>query len=61
MTRSKEGISISKKKYIIDSLTKIGMLGCRLANTPIKFNYKLENSNDPVPVDKEQFSALWVN
>ncbi|KAA0067603.1 reverse transcriptase [Cucumis melo var. makuwa] len=34
---------------------RMGMLGCRLADTPIEFNCKLENSDDQVPVDKEQY------
>ncbi|KAA0045052.1 Cysteine-rich RLK (receptor-like protein kinase) 8 [Cucumis melo var. makuwa] len=37
---------------------RIGMLGCRPANTPIEFNCKLGNSDDQVPVDKEQYQRL---
>ena len=51
--RSKEGISVSQKKYTLDLLTDTGMLGCRLADTPIEFNCKLGNSNDQVLVDEE--------
>ncbi|XP_031742429.1 uncharacterized protein LOC116404355 [Cucumis sativus] len=55
VTRSKESISISQGKYTIDLLIETGMLGCRPADTPIEFNCKLENSDDQVPVDKEQY------
>ena len=34
------------------------MLGRRPANTPIKFNCKLGNSDDKVPVDEEQYQLL---
>ncbi|KAL4021159.1 hypothetical protein IC575_019950 [Cucumis melo] len=55
VARSKEGISVSQRKYTLDLLTETGMLGCRPADTPIEFNCKLGNSDDQVPVDKEQY------
>ncbi|TYJ98264.1 Retrovirus-related Pol polyprotein from transposon TNT 1-94 [Cucumis melo var. makuwa] len=55
VARSKEGISVSQRKYTLDLLTKTGMLGCRPADTPIEFKCKLGNSDDQVPVDKEQY------
>ncbi|TYK08627.1 reverse transcriptase [Cucumis melo var. makuwa] len=55
VVRSKEGISMSLRKYILDLLIETSMLGCRPADTPIEFNCKLGNSNDQVPVDKEQY------
>ncbi|KAL0560759.1 hypothetical protein IC582_001172 [Cucumis melo] len=58
VTISKEGISVSQKKYTLDQLTEIGVLGCRPTNTPIEFNCKLGNSDDQVPVDKEQYQCL---
>ncbi|KAA0063920.1 reverse transcriptase [Cucumis melo var. makuwa] len=58
VARSKEGISVSQRKYTLDLLTEIGMLGCRLADTPIEFNSKLGNFDDQVPVDKEQYQRL---
>ncbi|KAA0063808.1 putative mitochondrial protein [Cucumis melo var. makuwa] len=52
VARSKEGISVSQRKYTIDLLTETGILGCHLADTPIEFNCKLGNFDDQVPVDK---------
>ena len=46
VARSKEGISVSKRKYTIDLLTKTGMLECCLVDTPIEFNCKLGNSDN---------------
>ncbi|KAA0053629.1 Beta-galactosidase [Cucumis melo var. makuwa] len=58
VARSKEGISVSQRKYTLDLLTETDMLGCRPADTPIEFNCKLGNSDDQVPVDKEQYQRL---
>ena len=58
VTRSKPGIFVSQRKYTLDLLIETDMLGCRPADTPIKFNYKLENSDDQIPVDKEQYHHL---
>ncbi|KAL0557194.1 hypothetical protein IC582_005712 [Cucumis melo] len=58
VARSKEGISVSQRKYTLDLLTETGMLGCRPADTPIEFNCKLGNSDDQVPVDKEQYQRI---
>ena len=38
VARSKECIFVSKRKYILDLLTKTCMLGCRPVDTPIEFN-----------------------
>ncbi|KAA0043254.1 DNA polymerase theta [Cucumis melo var. makuwa] len=58
VARSKEGISVSQRKYTLDLLTETGMLGCRPTDTPIEFNCKLGNSDDQVPIDKEQYQRL---
>ena len=50
LARSKEGISVSQRKYIIDLLTETGMFGCRPTDTPIEFNCKLGNSDDHVRI-----------
>lgn len=41
VAKSEKGIFISKKKYILDLLEETGMLGCKLAETPIESNHKL--------------------
>ncbi|KAL0540394.1 hypothetical protein IC582_024631 [Cucumis melo] len=58
VAKSKEGISVSQRKYTLDLLTETGMLGCRPADTPIEFNCKLRNSDDQVPIDKKQYQHL---
>ncbi|KAA0042054.1 myosin-9 isoform X2 [Cucumis melo var. makuwa] len=58
VARSKEGISVSQRKYTLDLLIETGMLGCRPADTLIEFNCKLGNSDDQVSVDKEQYQRF---
>ncbi|KAL0544017.1 hypothetical protein IC582_019128 [Cucumis melo] len=58
VARSKEGISVSQRKCTLDLLTETGMLGCHPADTPIEFKRKLGNSDDQVPVGKEQYQRL---
>ena len=41
VARTKKGISISQKKYIIDLLKETSMLGCKPFDTPIEWNDKL--------------------
>jgi len=44
-----------KKKYVLDLLNEIGMLGCRPASYPIDPNHKLcAESGDPVNKDRYQ-------
>ena len=38
VARSKHGIFLSQRKYVLDLLTKTGMLACKPAVTPIKQN-----------------------
>ncbi|KAA0060514.1 putative mitochondrial protein [Cucumis melo var. makuwa] len=60
VVRSKEGIFVSQRKYTLYLLTETGILRCYPVDTPIELNYKLRNSYDKVPVDKEQYQSLEV-
>lgn len=55
VARSREGISISQRKYTLDLLKETSMTGCKPTDTPIKFNVKRGNSSYKVPVDKEKY------
>ncbi|CAL9030186.1 unnamed protein product [Prunus brigantina] len=46
------------KKYVLDLLTETGMLGCKLADTPIEMNYKLCEGMDQELTNKEQYQCL---
>ncbi|KAA0034984.1 putative mitochondrial protein [Cucumis melo var. makuwa] len=56
--RSRKGISMFQRKYTLDLLAKTGTMGCHPADMPIKFNVKLENSSDRIPIDKEKYQHL---
>ncbi|KAK2990953.1 hypothetical protein RJ640_002961, partial [Escallonia rubra] len=57
VARSKSGITVSQRKYVLDLLRDTGMLGCRPAETPMEPNAKLdiEGGKD---VDREQYQRL---
>ncbi|KAA0034860.1 putative mitochondrial protein [Cucumis melo var. makuwa] len=60
IARSREGISVSKRKYILDVLTKTGMLECRPTDTPIELNVKLKDTSDKVLIDTEKYQCLFM-
>ncbi|XP_062075663.1 uncharacterized mitochondrial protein AtMg00810-like [Humulus lupulus] len=55
--RTKQGISISQRKYVIDLLKETGMFGCKLAATPVEPKGKYKKKEKEKPVDKGMI--LW--
>lgn len=53
VARSREGISVSSRKHILDLLKVTCMIGYRHVDTCIEFNAKLRDYVDKVSVDKE--------
>ncbi|XP_016719155.1 uncharacterized mitochondrial protein AtMg00810-like [Gossypium hirsutum] len=58
VARSKIGISISQRNYILDLLSEVGMLGCKPAKTPMEFNLKLGTDEDGKEVDRGRYQHL---
>ena len=56
--RSKKGIFISKRKYILDLLSEMGLLGCKVVKTPIEPNLKLQPASPIEVIDKEKYQCL---
>lgn len=55
VARSKKGIVVSQRKYILDLLEETGMSGCRPADTPMELNAKLwEKGSVPVEIGRYQ-------
>jgi len=58
VARSKKGIVVSQRKYILDLLKETGMSGCKPCDTPIEANSKLGEVKNGVPVDKGRYQRL---
>ncbi|RVW61892.1 Retrovirus-related Pol polyprotein from transposon TNT 1-94 [Vitis vinifera] len=58
IARSKKGIAVSQRKYVVDLLNETGMLGCKPAETPMDTTVKLEESDGSAPVDKGRYQRL---
>ncbi|KAH9751535.1 hypothetical protein KPL71_014332 [Citrus sinensis] len=58
VARSRMGISVSQRKYVLDLLEEIGMSGCRPSDTPVDPNQKLGEVSNGVLVDKGRYQRL---
>jgi hypothetical protein len=57
VARSAKGIALSQRKYTLDLLSDVGMLGCRAASTPIDQNHKVTAQSGKL-VDRERYQRL---
>ena len=53
--RSKSGILVNQRKYMLDLPKETSLLGCRIAETPIKQNLKLEVAIENDVKEKEKY------
>jgi hypothetical protein len=58
VARSKQGICLFQRKYILDLLSEAGLLECKSADTSIVQNHKLGEYPDQVPTNKERYQKL---
>ncbi|KAJ4703138.1 Retrovirus-related Pol polyprotein from transposon TNT 1-94 [Melia azedarach] len=58
VARSKKGISVSQRKYVLDLLKETRMLGCKPIDTPMDPTIKLRAMDDNAPVDKGRYQRL---
>jgi hypothetical protein len=58
VARSKEGMVVSQRKYILDLLEETGMSGCKPVATPMECNLKLDKVTGEEAADKEQYQRL---
>ncbi|KAL6318435.1 hypothetical protein AAG906_041201 [Vitis piasezkii] len=58
VARSKRGIFLSQRKYVLDLLSETGMLDCRPADTPVVQNHGLREFPNQTPTNKERYQRL---
>ena len=58
VARSKEGISLSQRKYVLDILEEIGLLGSKLVETPMDPNVKLYEDQEELLSNPERYRCL---
>jgi len=58
VARSREGILLSQRKYVLDVLTEVGMLECKPVDTPIVQNHRLREYPDQTPTNKGRYQRL---
>jgi hypothetical protein len=57
VARSEKGISLCQRKYTLDLLSDMGMMGCRAAPTPIEQNHQVTAQSGEL-VNKEDYQKL---
>jgi hypothetical protein len=60
VARSRQGIFLSQRKYVLDLLSETGMLDCKPADTPVVQNHGLGEFPDQAPTNRD-INALWEN
>ena len=58
IARSKNGLSVSQRKYTIDLLRETRMLDCKPAETPMDHTTKLGKVEGSAPIDKGRYQRL---
>ena len=58
VARSKHGIFLSKRKYVLDLLTETRMLECKPIDTPIEQNNKNFHCVDATNADRGRYQRL---
>ena len=55
IARSKKGIAVSQRKYVLDLLKDTAMLDCKPTDTPMDSTTKLGSIQDSAPVEKGRY------
>ena len=58
VARSSFGISVTQKKYVLDLLKECGMLGCKLADTPMEVSSKYWKEEKGPSVENFRYQRL---
>lgn len=58
IARSKQGIFLSQRRYVLDLLCEVGLLDCKPVDTPMVQNHNIGKCTAQVPTDKERYQRL---
>lgn len=58
VARSKEGIFITQRKYVLDLLQETGMLGARPSDSPIEVNHRLHDQKSDLLPNPSSYQRL---
>jgi len=58
--KSKKGIFINQRKYVLNLLKETGLLGCKPAETPVEPNMKLELAKAKEVIDRERYQRHLI-
>ena len=58
IARSKIGVVVFQRKYVLDLLKETGMLGCKPANIPMDYTTKIGTIEGSAPIDRGRFQRL---
>ncbi|KAI3766949.1 hypothetical protein L2E82_17029 [Cichorium intybus] len=58
VTRTRDGLVLNQRKYVLDILNDCGLQGCRPCTFPMEQNLKLDKDNEDPKVDASQYRRL---
>lgn len=58
IARSRKGIAVSQRKYVLDLLKETAMQDCKPAETPMDYTTKLGSNKESAPVEKGRYQRL---